>query len=95
MADDGFGIIAAGLHADARENFHHCFPRTIQPFVRQLREFGTPAADVIAVRIKFFALSHGIENTGKGGGIPAAALHRRSQRRIVGEPQIKAQPDEV
>jgi hypothetical protein len=25
----------------------------------------------------------------------AAALNRRSQRRIVGEPQIKAQPEEV
>ena len=76
VVDDRFGIIPTDPHIGTVGNFRRRFPRTMQPGVRQLREFGAPAAHIVAVRIKLFALADQIEDAEvRPASAPLPAVH--------------------
>lgn len=71
MINDWSRIGAAQFHSRAGEYVCGSFPRLVNPLVRQVLKFPYPEADIVAVWIEFFALSHRVEDTEEGRGVGA------------------------
>ena len=62
MVNNGIWIGGAQTYARSGEFDGRSLPWAMDQLVGQARQFGDPAADIIALRIEFLALAKGVEN---------------------------------
>ena len=85
VVDDGFGIGAAGPDSGGRKNFPRRQVWLMNPFVGKSRQFRTPLADIVAVRIELLALADRVEYAEIGRGIRTATGGPLPAEGVLGE----------
>lgn len=85
MLDDWSGIGPVEFDTGIFTHGVRSFPRLMNPRGWKLGKFRDPAADVIAMGIKFLTLSDGMKNTEEGRGIGAASGGPLPTQCIIGE----------
>jgi len=82
MVNDGVRIVLAKRHTGTGQGQRGGLPWFMEELLWKFCQFRTPTLNVVALRIKFLALSNGVEDTeigcrispGAGDPLPAAGI---------------------